>query len=166
MRRLTQLFRIATNARAGATARGQALVELAFLIPFVTVFVMGCLQFAVLYQAEISVVNATRDLARWLAVHPNTTDAVATAALQSRLPANLQAAQLTITMNPPCNTIDASGKCVSTPTRSPGNDLAVTLQYNASNIVFLPTTFQVGNVSLNIPTTLPAYTIHVSCEPG
>ena len=48
--------------------------------------------------------------------------------------------------------------------RSPGSTLHVELQYNVSNLLFLPTTFRMGSLTVAMPTALPPYRVSVMVE--
>jgi hypothetical protein len=52
----------------------------------------------------------------------------------------------------------------SNPNRNPGQTVYVEMTYNPSNLVFLPTTFRFGWVTVNVPTTLPAYKVSTMVE--
>jgi Flp pilus assembly protein TadG len=141
--------------------RGQSVVELALVIPLWTIFAFACFQFAILFLTHISVMKSARDAGRWLAVHPHTLDADTVTGAQSRLPPNIRAANLGIAISPTCTALTA-GRC---PNRNPGQQIAMTLTYNYSSLIFLPTTFGVRDVVVRIPTTMPAYTTCVAAEP-
>ena len=149
------------SAPGQPTQRGQALVELAIILPFLLFFVFTCLQLAILFFANLSVTNANRDLERWLVVHPDTLDSAAATALKARLPSDLQANNITITIVPACTSL-TQGHC---PLRSPGNDLAVTLTYDVRSLIFLPSRFGLGGLTFQFPTILPPYTMHMEVEP-
>ena len=141
---------------------GQSLVELALYLPFMAFFIFACFQFAVIFYDYLSVMNAARDIGRWLVVHPNTLDSAADAAIRSRLPSNLDPAAMRVTVSPPCTSL-SSGKCASRPVDA---QLAVTFNYDVSSHMFLPRSFGVGSLTLNFPTNLPAYTLYMVVEPN
>lgn len=141
---------------------GQALLELSLLMPFLILFGVICVQFGVIFSAYMSVVTATRDVARWTSVHPNTTDAAMIAGVNSRLPTNLTPARLTIAVSPACASL-TSGKC---PARTPGAQLTITLTYDMTDILFLPATVGFGAFQVNVPRTLPPYSMFVQVEPS
>ena len=141
--------------------RGQALVELALYLPFFLGFLLVCFQFAFILFAHLSVLNATRDLGRWLSVHPHTTDAQALAEIRSRLPAEVRAADLTVTFSPSCTTL-TQGKCANRPV---GTTLSATLTYDASSALFLPASWSLGGLRLSFPTRLAPYTLYLAVEP-
>ena len=38
------------------------------------------------------------------------------------------------------------------------------MSYDVANLLFLPSTFRLGTVSISLPTTLPAYRVYVMVE--
>jgi hypothetical protein len=50
------------------------------------------------------------------------------------------------------------------PNRAPGATLHVRMAYDVSNLMFLPTNFQFGWMSVVVPTQLPNYTVYVMAE--
>ena len=50
------------------------------------------------------------------------------------------------------------------PDRAAGSTVHVTVRYDASNIILLPTRFLLGWMSLQLPTSLPADTVSVMAE--
>jgi Flp pilus assembly protein TadG len=140
---------------------GQSMVELALVIPLWAIFAFACFQFAVLFLAQVSLMKSGRDAGRWLAVHPHTLDSDTMAAVGSRLPPNLRAANLSISFSPTCTTLTA-GRC---PNRAPGQQISLTLSYDARSLVFLPPTIGFGDLVVRIPTALSPYTVYVAAEP-
>jgi Flp pilus assembly protein TadG len=57
--------------------RGQALVELAIILPILTVLLLAIVQFTFIFAAQIGVTNAVREAARIAAISPTSTDAQA-----------------------------------------------------------------------------------------
>jgi Flp pilus assembly protein TadG len=142
--------------------RGQALVELALYLPIMAVFIMACFQFAIIFYDYLSVMNAARDVGRWLVVHPHTIDATTEAAIRGRLPSNLDGGSLTIAISPPCANL-VSGKCASRPTDA---QVGVTFNYDVSSHLFLPADYGIGALQIHFPTSLPAYTLYMVVEPN
>jgi Flp pilus assembly protein TadG len=153
--------RVSTRARRGE--EGQSLVELALYLPMMTIFIFACFQFAVIFYDYLSVMNAARDIGRWLVVHPHTVDATSVAAIRARLPSNLDPASLTISVSPTCTALNASGKC---PSRPQDAQLAVTFNYDVRSHMFLPRVFGFGGLQVTFPTALPAYTLYMVVEPN
>jgi hypothetical protein len=135
---------------------GQALVELALYLPIMLSFSLFCLQVALIFFAYLSVLNASRDVGRWLAVHPHTVDATAIATIRSRLPTGLDSDALDIAISPTCTAL-SQNKC---PNRPVGARIAITMTYDAAGHVILPI------FPIELPTTLPAYTMHMAVEPS
>lgn len=147
--------------RLFARSQGQVYVELALVLPIFTVLVFGCLQFALIFNTYLSVMNVTRDYTRWLVTHPHTTDAAARAQLDTRLPNQVSAANLTTTVTPSCSAL-VSGQCSG---RTLGTQLTVTASYDITGLLFLPSTFNLAGQVIAIPSTLPAYSLTMLVEP-
>lgn len=129
------------------------MVELALVMPFFLVLVGTAFQLALFFSAELSLANATRDGARWLAIHPDNVDAQATAAIASRLSYPLDATNLTVSVEPSCTAL-VSGRCASRPA---GTQLSVTLGYDTTSLWLFR--------GLYFPNTARAYTVHMRAEP-
>ena len=133
---------------------GQSLIELAIMLPFMAYFVMTALQLALIAFTYLGVSNATREGIRWVAIHPDTTDAAATATIKAGLPGTLSQNKVTVVMTPACASLDAqTGKC---PNRSPGSQLSVTLTYDASSLALFPGVY--------LPSLTPTYTMYMRAE--
>jgi Flp pilus assembly protein TadG len=141
---------------------GQSLVELALYLPIMVAFIFTCFQLAIIFYDYLSVMNAARDIGRWLVVHPHTLDSAAIAAIRGRLPTNLDSGSLNIAVSPTCTALTA-GKC---PSRAVDARLAVTFTYDVRSHLFLPTTYGIGALQVTFPTTLPAYTLYMVVEPN
>ena len=50
------------------------------------------------------------------------------------------------------------------PRRAAGATLHVQMSYDMSNVLILPSTFQLGWMSVTLPTSLPSYTMYVMAE--
>lgn len=142
--------------------RGQSLIEVAIFMPLIAIFGLACVQFAVLFIAYINVLNVTRDAARWIAVHPHVVDTTNLNLVRSRLPAGITSAALTMTVTPACTSL-SSGRCTN---RTNGAQISVASTYNITGHLFLPTSFGYGSMVIQIPTTLPTYTIFMQVEPN
>ena len=143
-------------------SRGQVSVELAVVLPLLCIFVMTCLQFILIFDTYLSVMNVARDAGRWLVIHPHTTDSVTRTTMNTRLPSNIDSSKLTLAFSPACASL-TSGSCSG---RNVNTQLAVTASYNISSLLFLPATFRIMNLTVQVPTTLPAYTIYMKIEPN
>jgi Flp pilus assembly protein TadG len=141
---------------------GSVAVELAIIAPILISFSFVCLQFALIFFAALSVITSARDITRYIAVNPNTTDSAATTAIKSRLPSDLDPAKLTLSVVPACATL-TQNKC---PNRAAGQDVAVSVSYDISNLFFLPHVFNFFGYTVQLPSQLPAYTMHMQAEPS
>lgn len=133
---------------------GGAVVEMGLVFPIIMAVVFVCLQYALVFVTYVSVLYAGRDVARWLAVHPNTADSTTIAAIDSRLPQNLDPSKMSVAISPACASLNSQGLCAN---RSLGTQLQVTLTYDASSVYFLPR-------PPGVPATLPPYTMYFMVE--
>jgi Flp pilus assembly protein TadG len=153
--------------------RGQALVELALVMPLLVGIVAVLFQFGLLFVAYLSIVNETRDIGRYVAVHPDVVDGTAAdcpaASTATSLwnqvcddaPSVINAANVLPSFSPICATL-SNGKCAL---RTAGTAVHISLTYNASSIIFLPTHFRLGSfLQVEMPSTLPAYDYYVMVE--
>ena len=140
-------------------SRGQALVELALVMPLLLGVVAVLFQLGVLFISYLSLVHATRDIARFVAVHPDTIDGAPvppTPPCSSYSPNSLWEHVCTydvptvidrykIKDNPittvPCATLDAQGHCA---TRTTGSMITINMYYDSSSVIFLPTRVRFG----------------------
>jgi Flp pilus assembly protein TadG len=60
--------------RRSRRSPGQALVELALVLPVLFGIILVLFQYAILFMSYLSLIHMTRDVGRWLAVHPNSQD--------------------------------------------------------------------------------------------
>jgi hypothetical protein len=81
--------------------------------------------------------------------------------MNGRLPSNLTAANLTLTTSPTCANL-VSNVCTG---RTTGSQLQVSGTYNISGLLFLPSQFGWDPWKIQIPTTLPAFTMFMPVEP-
>ncbi|MDQ6670108.1 MAG: pilus assembly protein [Chloroflexota bacterium] len=155
--------------------RGQALVELALVMPVLVGIVAALFQFGILFIAYLSMVHEMRDIGRWAAVHPDTIDGTSCSTPSSLwaqacadLPSVVASNHITLSVLPgadgvtrSCSSL-TSGHCALRPA---GAELRMRLAYDAATIVFLPSTFRLGPyLNVSIPTTLPAYDYSVMVE--
>ncbi len=149
------------NTQRRTAREGLSSLELAIVAPILLFFVLVCMQFAVIFLTNLSVLNAARNVSRWISVHPHTTDANVVASLQSWLPPELQPQNMTVTIMPSCIQLTQQ-KC---PNRPPNADLTITLRYNISSLFFLPKQFSLGNdLTVAFPSTLSDYTMRMKVE--
>jgi hypothetical protein len=140
--------------------RSQALVELALVMPVLVGLVAVLCQLGVLLLIYLSLVRATRDVGRWMAVHPDTTDAQFQAYVTADMPSTISGASLSAQALPPCPTL-TNGKCSSRPS---GSALQIHMSYDASGNIFLPTALTLGVLSVSAPAVLPPYDYYVMIE--
>ena len=141
-------------------------------MPMLVGIIAVLFQFGILFVAYLSIVNETRDIGRFVSVHPDTIDGVlatactATGTLWRQVcddaPTVIDPARLTPTFTPACASLTA-GKCTG---RTAGTQMTITLQYTAAgSIVFLPTNFQLGPwLKVAIPIDIPSYSYFVMVE--
>src|SRR5205823_2382701 len=98
--------------------------------------------------------QVTRETARWLALHPDTTDGLVVAHARAAAMPMMDAASFQrVTPAPTCASL-VGGRC---PGRAPGSIVTVEVVYDLSRTLFLPTTFGMGAASLTFPTQLAPY---------
>src|SRR6266852_9558426 len=135
--------------------KGQSLVEFAIILPIMVGIVAVLFQLGILFIAYLSLVHETRDIGRFVAVHPDMIDGTCSTnnSLWKQVcddaPTVVDKTLVTPTFSPACATLSA-GKCTG---RTAFSQMHITLQYNASSIIFLPTTFRLGPfLNATIPT--------------
>jgi hypothetical protein len=154
--------------------RAQALVETALVMPLLLGLVAILLQFGVLFISYLSLVHATRDIARFVAVHPDTVDgapAFPTPPCTTPVQANslwehvctydvptvinkLNIQDLPLA-SPACTALDASGHCP----RPTGTAITINMSYDASSSIFLPTSVRWGSwLQFDVPASLRTMT--------
>ena len=159
------------TARALAKRQpAQNMVEFALVLPLFLTLMMVGLQFALLFLAQISVIWLTQDVVRYVSAgSPENwrfADSCHVTYRNSRLPPLLLSSNFTQFTFVPAYTPGASNcsvvtsnsppaACPSTysPCRYRGGSIQLRMQYNPSNLLFLPTTF----FGVSIPTTLSWY---------
>jgi hypothetical protein len=121
---------------------------------------MASIQLALVVTQYYSLMNVTRDTARWLAIRPDTVDS----AVMTRAQANaltLTPSRITsLAVNPSCTSLNG-GLCAN---HTSGSIVTVTTTYDMSNLLFLPHQFQMGSLQVAVPTTLPPYAVSVMIE--
>lgn len=147
--------------RALRDQRGTSTVELALVLPLFLFIVFGSMQFAWVFMADYGVKLATDDTVRWLSINPDTIDSDTIAHLKANLPPGIAGDSFTsIALSPACATL-TNGHCTG---RDPGNLVSMQVTYDLSGAYFLPTTFGIGDMQVQFPTSLPAYTVSVMVE--
>ena len=137
---------------------GTALVEMALAAPVFLFVLLASMQVAFIVMQTYSVRQVTRETARWLALHPDSTDATVAAHARALVMPAMRAADMTrIVASPACPSLSA-GRCVNG--RAPGDVVTVEIQYDLRNALFLPTDY----AGLTLPTQLPPYRVSVLVE--
>ena len=139
---------------------GQALVELALTLPVLLGVVAVLFQLGVLFVAYMSIVHATRDVGRWVSVHPDTTDADIQAHIQANMPSTISGQNLSVQVTPACATL-SNGRCTQRPA---GATVQIHMSYDPSSSVFLPTRIAWGFFNASVPLRLPPYDYFVMVE--
>src|SRR5713226_8073823 len=134
-------FRLHLPRRVRTTGSpAQSLVEFAIILPLLVGIISVLFQFGILFVAYLSLVHETRDIGRYVAVHPDTVDGdcVTTGTLWKQVcddaPAVIDPTRVTAAFSPACSVL-SSNKCTL---RTSGTQMQITLTYNASSIIFLP----------------------------
>jgi len=148
-------FRLHHPCRVRTGSRAQSLVEFAIIVPLMVGIVAVLFQLGILFISYLSLVHETRDIGRFVAVHPDMIDGtcITNNSLWKQVcddaPSVVDKTLVTPTFAPACATLTA-GKCTG---RTAFSQMHITLQYNASSIIFLPTTFRLGPfLNVTIPT--------------
>lgn len=109
MRNQTRSLR---SMRRGENSSGQALAEMAIILPILLLLVFGIIEMALAWRTSQIVTNVTREGAR-LAVLPTSTDGDVTARVEEGLTSSgLTASKATITFD--CNDEDTGSICAGT----------------------------------------------------
>jgi Flp pilus assembly protein TadG len=130
--------------RSLGTSRGQSMVEFAMVSILALVIIMVCIQLALLGQTALALSQGASAIARYAAVHESTVGAsysgAPNAAMQNLLSSSLSSnswGDLTVTIN---SYVGGTNTTTTTPT--PMSDrAAVTLSYNTTSKIILPTNF-------------------------
>jgi hypothetical protein len=122
---------------------------------------MVTIQLALLFIQHYSVQRTTRETARWIAINSDTTDAMLLSHVTANpLPGLTPARFQQVTATPACASL-TSGRCAA---RVPGEMVSVQIQYNATDWIFLPTEYQLGDLQARIPIDLISYQVAVMIE--
>jgi hypothetical protein len=152
----------------------QGMLEFGLAVPIFIMVLLVALQIAMLLTAQLVIVWTTVEVARYVATGSperwRFPDSCQVAFRDERLgrytlirPANLTTFTISPSYPPPnlsssdCNNVNNN---LPPTTRIKGDAIRVTMQYNPSNLMFLPTTF----FGVPIMNTLPAYTASAVME--
>ena len=157
--------------------RGQALVELALVMPLLLGIVAVLFQFGILLVTYLSLMHITRDVGRWLVVHPDTFDSAVRAHVQADLPSVISPSSvqmgapnfgtypgaLFVELSMTCTTL-TNNHCASRPQ---GSAQHVTLTYDASGRFILPSVFRLGPFfEVQMPGKIQSYDYWMMVEGG
>jgi len=145
---------LSRRPRALGTSRGQSMVEFAMVSILALVIIMVCVQLALLGQTALALSQGASAIARYAALHESTLGAsysgAPNTAMQNLLSSSLASnswGDLTVTI-----TSYVGGTTTSTTTPTPMADrAAVTLSYNTTSKLILPTNF------LSVPGYFPGF---------
>jgi hypothetical protein len=157
--------------------KGQALVELAIVMPILVGMIAVLFQLGILFVAYLSLVHEMRDVGRWAAVHPDTYDGTSCsdagslfAQVCADAPSVIDPTKLTFSViqgsdlqTRTCTLPLVNGRCTARPAYV---ELRMRIQYDAaSSLIFLPTNFRLGPwLQVKVPTNLPPYDLSVMVE--
>lgn len=144
-------------------------------MPILIGIVAVLFQLGILFVAYLGMVHEMRDIGRWIAVHPDTFDGTSCASANSLwaqacadVPTVVSPSRITVSVIASGDGVTRScalstpQKCAS---RTAGTELRLRIVYDASSIIFLPSTFRLGPyLNVAIPTSLPAYDYSVMVE--
>jgi Flp pilus assembly protein TadG len=130
--------------RAIGTSRGQSMVEFAMVSILALVIIMVCVQLALLGQTALALSQGASAIARYAAVNESTVGAsysgAPNAAMQNLLSPTLASnswGDLTVTIN----SLVGGGSTTTTTPQQGIDRAAVTLSYNTTSKLILPTNF-------------------------
>jgi len=159
---------------------GQSLVEFALVLPLLMVVIFVTIEVALVFVTYYSETRMARESARWLAIRSSrTTDTQFADHVQATMLPGLvngthvtqqlgttavdsieQVGNMTIKFTP----CVWDGTVCTHPKRAPGQTLYVEMTYDVGSLIFLPSTFRFGNLTVKVPTQLPPYKVSVMVE--
>ena len=146
------------RSRRSRISRGQSMVEFALIATVALTVMLVGVQFAMIGQAALAVSQGASALARYAAVNPGTigpNSSVAAKSLRTSAQQLLSSSILTHGGADLTVTVASYTGTTTTTTSSPGytDRAVVSMSYNASSKIFLPTHTLLG---ITFPTTLSA----------
>ena len=147
------------NTRRGQ--EGVALVEFALAAPIFLFVLLAALQLAVIVMQDYSLRQVTRETARWLAIHPDNTDAAVLAHARAVAMAGMRSDGFTSVIATPACPALSGGRCSG---RDSGSMVSVEIRYSLTRSLFLPTSFGLGSARVSFPTDLPPQRVSVMVE--
>lgn len=170
--------------------RSQSLVEFAFAMPVFMLLVFVTIELALVLVSYYSETHMARETSRWLAVHSGATNdnELADQVHNSMLPGMVNSdwharahtngnastpsayviGGMTVDFTacmPNGDTANGAGTGVCTnPNRVAGSTLFVQMSYDVAPLLFLPTEFHFGGLTVTLPTRLPVYRVSTMVE--
>ena len=159
---LSAHFRRRRLSAARSASRGQALVELALVLPILLGIVAVLFQFGVIFVSYLAIVHETRDVGRWIAVHPDDkSDLQLQDMAKANAPQVINTSNLSLTVTPTCGT----PKPTHCPNRATAATVTLHMTYDVTSSLFLPSRIRWGFVQLQLPAMNATYDYAVEIEP-
>ena len=137
------------------------LLEFALAVPIFLFVLLGGLQLAIIAMQDYNVRQVTRETARWLAIHPDTTDAAVLAHARAIAMAGMRPESFSSVVATPACAALSGGRCSG---RDAGSTVSVEIRYSLTQNLFLPTSFGLGSARFAFPTSLPPQRVSVMVE--
>ena len=161
-------------------------------MPVMVGLIMVLFQFGILFISYLGLVHMGRDIERWLTVHPDSSDSTVMLYITKDMPNTVMfpteadGPSLRCTYNSGTQAwscangstlsqpatggllVQLSPGCGSTPPCTPrttGSMQTITLEYDASSRMFLPTTFKLGFLNVPMPGAVQTYQFSMMVEP-
>lgn len=128
-----KLFKFRSNKRK---IKGQALVEMALILPVLTLIIFGGIQIGIILNTYLAVSHVAREGARYAAINPDSDEQIKSH-IQEICPASIRYADMSIT--------------ITATSRTTGNPITVGIKYDIENKLFFPTNF----FGAELPSSLP-----------
>ena len=123
--------------------RGQAMVEMALVLPILILLMFGIFEFGRIYNYQLTLTNAVREGARFAAIgpfsdtSPNDTDSATITAVKTEITNRVKA--YAVNLNTANLTLNVQFQGSTTAAREPGDSAQVTAVYPVvENIPFMP----------------------------
>lgn len=126
--------------------KGSALVEFALVSPLIIFLLLLMVQYGLIMNRFLAIAHAAREAARYAAVHPERDAPIKQRALDAMRGRRNNPNRMNVTVTPP----------EGAPQRVRGYPIAVTIQYDMSDELFLPSRFfgfQVFNPIVQVEAT-------------
>ena len=153
------------------------MVEFALALPLFALFVFVVIELSLVMVSYYSETRMARETARWLAINGKTIDSDVALHVQNTMLPGLIGAPISAVSDDNITAVYNVGKmqvtfmacgaasvpCTAT-NRAAGTTLYVEMSYDVANLLFLPTSFNMGYLHTALPTALPAYRVWVMNE--